>query len=476
MNENLDLWISDSACNGESPSRSGPALFKDATASVLWRAGPSGTTSVVFLTLEDPHARIKGSRDPLGVQPVWAHLGRRVVLNLTTVTTSIRGFTVLLLGRWWCERLVGEGTIREEDVLSTFLRWEQIGGHARFARNGREQGRILGVERVEAFARRRGGKVAIEDGPNGRILSDQKTYGLWGLYSVAARTSGLITDGPVGLTPLVRAHLEEHVVPRIEHVLPDIRRLVVNGGRLNVRPGARVVEALGNVLAEELDEVELEFYGRTVRDATEASVEPHALGRQRRMREILEHHTDLNPDFGREELERLIPAAEANDPRLAVALRRIGTSEALLAPADGLFAHLQSRRGQTLSSVARELADRWGRNLPHLDRVAFHGLQGEVEPTVGPEVWFQMVRVHDSLANGDYEEALGGMLDWNRLVMASRGAAPWVRIGDGGRLDVRYRGQETELPAASDLLALWRNPYFLPSLKSIARQCRELGA
>ena len=37
------------------------------------------------------------------------------------------------------------------------------------------------------------------------------------------------------------------------------------------------------------------------------------------------------------------------------------------------------------------------------------------------------------------QEALVGLLAWNELVMASRGAAPWARIGEGGRIDVRYR-------------------------------------
>jgi hypothetical protein len=57
----------------------------------------------MFLTLEDPNARIHGSRDPLGVQPVWASFGRHVVTNLTTVTDSIRGFTILLLARMLTE-------------------------------------------------------------------------------------------------------------------------------------------------------------------------------------------------------------------------------------------------------------------------------------------------------------------------------------------------------------------------------------
>ena len=39
-----------------------------------------------FLTDLDPQAAIKGSRDPLGVQPIWSRMGRHVVGNLTTVT------------------------------------------------------------------------------------------------------------------------------------------------------------------------------------------------------------------------------------------------------------------------------------------------------------------------------------------------------------------------------------------------------
>ena len=41
-----------------------------------------------FLTDLDSRAAIKGSRDPIGVQPIWARLGREVVGNLTTVSTS----------------------------------------------------------------------------------------------------------------------------------------------------------------------------------------------------------------------------------------------------------------------------------------------------------------------------------------------------------------------------------------------------
>lgn len=61
-----------------------------------------------FLTDIDPQAAIKGSRDPLGIQPIWTHLGRRVVGNLTTVSNSVRDFTTTILGYYFAERVAKE--------------------------------------------------------------------------------------------------------------------------------------------------------------------------------------------------------------------------------------------------------------------------------------------------------------------------------------------------------------------------------
>ena len=97
-----------------------------------------------FLTQLDSRAAIKGSRDPLGVQSIWSRFGRRVVGNLTTVSTSVRDFTVLLLGYYFAERVADEGGT--EGDLATFLKWEQLAAYAR-ARVNKEQG-FRGTERV----------------------------------------------------------------------------------------------------------------------------------------------------------------------------------------------------------------------------------------------------------------------------------------------------------------------------------------
>jgi hypothetical protein len=48
----------------------------------------------MFFTAEDERARIRGSVDPLGLLPVWSAFGRDIVGNLTTVSNSVRGFSI----------------------------------------------------------------------------------------------------------------------------------------------------------------------------------------------------------------------------------------------------------------------------------------------------------------------------------------------------------------------------------------------
>ena len=70
----------------------------------------------MFITLEDPRAKVQGSRDPLGVLPIWYWFGRRIVGNLTTVSNSVRGFTTVLLARFYTERLIEDGRASEAET------------------------------------------------------------------------------------------------------------------------------------------------------------------------------------------------------------------------------------------------------------------------------------------------------------------------------------------------------------------------
>ena len=417
----------------------------------------------MFLTLEDPNARINGSRDPLGVQPVWASFGRKVVTNLTTVTTSIRGFTVLLIGRLCAEKMIAKGIAGEQDALSIFLRAEQMGSYARYVSHDVDSD-IRGIERVKRFVSEHGAHVPIQDNASGMILSDQKVYGLWGLYSVSARASGMIADGPVGLTDFARKFTDAHYWPFLQPAEKKLFTLLRDGGTLRTHNNDPVFKSISGILPQSLTPDETNFYADTLRDARYVKDNP-ASKRQPFFAELLRDNAELNGYTGRLEILDLAKAARGHDEALAARLEKIARLEALFAPAEALFDYLQTRGGQTLSDIALKLHDYWGKQVPHLT-TSLADILNEINRVAGPEFGAAMHKCDQALGMGAYEDAIEALLEWNKLVMAGRKAAPWVQLASG-KLDVRYRGQERNLPDGDDLPELWRNSYFIDALKSI---------
>lgn len=425
---------------------------------------------MAFLTLEDPNAKIKGSRDPLGIQPVWATFGRHVVTNLTTQSTSVRGFTILLLGRYFAARLIEDGTVSQEEALNVFLRMEQIGAYIRHVAH-KSEGNIRGIERVMTFLEEGRGKVNIQSDRRGMILSDQKTYGLWGLYSVPARTSGMIPEGSFGVTEKAREFIERNYMPSLESVTNPLFRLLSRGGTLDTRTKEPIFVALAKILSETFTPEEIEFYGHYLRDALE--VKTTSGERQARFRNLLEANIEIDTAVGREEMLQLSEAAQGVDVALAECLKRITHLEALLAPAAVNFDYILTQSGQRPKDVAAKLVKHWGGGVPNLDPSKFREILPEIRETSTSEISAAVTRSHEALTTGNYEEAVFALLDWNAKVMAVRNAAPWARLAEDGRIDVRYRGIERLLPDTDDLPMLWHNSYFIDSLKSVTRQLRN---
>ncbi|WP_334666804.1 hypothetical protein, partial [Streptomyces cyaneofuscatus] len=92
----------------------------------------------------DERARPKGSRDPLGAEATWSHMGRKLVGNLTTVTSSLDNFIVALL---CCE--FANRPARVADVQERYLRCEQMGAYLRLAQREVNNG-LLGVSRARS--------------------------------------------------------------------------------------------------------------------------------------------------------------------------------------------------------------------------------------------------------------------------------------------------------------------------------------
>jgi hypothetical protein len=221
----------------------------------------SGTITGPFLTEIDPQAAIKGSRDPLGVQPIWTRLGRRVVGNLTTVSVSVRDFTTTILGYYFAERVANE-EVADGD-LAVFLRWEQLSAYARGGINNDWEFR--GTERAKKNFNA-GGKLRLGTDSAALILSDQKTYGLWGLYSVASRSSSLLAGDPTRVTPIVRKFIEgEYLSTLSGKGRGDASAIVSVLARKSpeLRPLDRdrpLFQAVGKALRRKLSSSERDFY------------------------------------------------------------------------------------------------------------------------------------------------------------------------------------------------------------------------
>jgi hypothetical protein len=427
-----------------------------------------------FLTDLDPQAAIKGSRDPLGIQPIWTRLGRRVVGNLTTVSTSVRDFTTTILGYYFAERVANEE--HGDSDLAVFLRWEQLAAYARGGINNDWEFR--GTERAKKNFNENG-KVRLGTDSATLILSDQKTYGLWGLYSVPSRSSGLVTGDPTRVTPSVRKFIEDEYLSTLsgkgrQNASDIVSVLARKSPELRPTDHDRpLFQAVGRVLQTKLFSRERDFYWKHL---VEGGPEDRTQGGQRVLVEALKTTFDVE-DWSLEPaaIRHIAKRCREQGGRggdVADFLERIRVAELLVAPAARLFMLLLGCDGQLPRDVSAAVRQRWGPKVLSIDPDAIDGIRGEFasaqDEHISSDRW---VRLAHSLASGDYDAALSLLIEQNRAVMVSRGsAAPWVEIRDG-KLHVRFLDESSgQLPTRSELPSLWTNSYFLDSLRTVAMQ------
>jgi hypothetical protein len=418
-----------------------------------------------FFTLLDPRAKIKGSRDPLGFQSIWTRLGRQVIQNLTTVTTSVRGFSTLLLGLYFAEQMVTQANLDEADISNIFLKFEQLAAYSRVAYNGNlnDELDILGIRRVKRNLQDKRGAVRISAHQNDQILSNQKTYGLWGLYTVAARNSGLIEPGYARLTPIARDFVEAEYLPRLNHVTQSLYAFLTKEQMFEpTKKQASLGATLANLLGSKLTPSEISFYTHHLLYGGEKNT------LQQRLWEQIKAIIVPDP-FSMAELKEVIHRChKMNDDSLALRLMHIRQVEQVIAPAGYLFGFLLSRDGQTGAHVADEVKQTWGSGLSHLDPTAFGRAVDSIED-VDPEVRTRLGQLAEALQMGQYELALDLCLAQNKEVMKERGSQPWLTLKNR-QFDVRLREEADWLPAKAELPGLWVNTYFINSLKFVGSQ------
>jgi|ERR1043166_6621546 hypothetical protein len=430
--------------------------------------------SIPFLTELDSRAAIKGSRDPLGVQPIWTRLGRHVVGNLTTVSNSVRDFTVTLLGYYFAERVAQETGFGDD--LNVFLRWEQLAAYARGG--GNQDWMFRGTERTKKYWHS-GDRIRLGTDSGSLILSDQKTYGLWGLYSVPSRTSGLIEDSPTRVTVEFREFIEENYLPILDgKALGHGKALValLSKQSIELRPSDRdqaLFNAVAEVLRRKFSNAERSLY---VRHLIDGGPKDSTHGGQRLLAET------MKTTFGIEDW-RFSPAAVSHLAKQCRAqtsetggqvgeyLERIKMAEQLLAPSVSLFAFLLRSDNQLLDDLTVSVRKQWGPGLRSVNWKALEAIEPELIDASGEhDSARRWLVIAGALGQGDYVTAITQLIDHNRAVMAMRGgAAPWVEIRDG-KLHVKFVAEAGDLPTREQVSTHWIHSYFLDSLRTVTKE------
>lgn len=425
-----------------------------------------------FLTELDERAKVRGSRDPLGVQPLWDTFGRGLIGNLSTVSNSVRDFKVLLLGYAFVGRLAGAEDARES--LNIFLRWEQLASYAR-ARAG--DSRFRGTERVQKMLSNEPRGLRIAADTAGQILSDQQRYGLWGLFSVPAQNSGLLAGAPRRLSDVGQAFVEREYLPvldaqRRSHASRLLEGLARKSWNLEHQGGdATLIQVVGKLLCGPLTRTEREFYREHLLLGG-----PHnpVRGAQEVFADILTDRLDaLGEDWSPAKLQALARACERmGTPGEAAAsrIRDIIVCESVLAPAAVLFNHLLAHHEQPLGDVISRVRRQWGASMTTVQSSEFMELAQRVrQGSATDSTAARWHRIAATLAARDYRAATQELLAQNAEVTAIRGGAPWVRV-EVGKLKVMLRdGEAGALPKAAELPELWRHAYFLSALRDVAR-------
>jgi len=439
-------------------------------------ASGSPDVGTPFLTELDERARVKGSRDPLGYMSIWGGFGRRVVGNLTTQTVSVRGFTTLLLGYWFAERVRERPGGDDSSTLDVFLRFEQLAGYCRYHYNA-DRSDFRGIRRVAARLQK-GGRVTLGTGSENQILSSQKLYGLWGLYTVAARVSGFLQAEPL-LTPAAAEFVDAEYAPALRRsgwkVLDNLTEILSEDGKTLELDGRHAT--LGHAVA---DLHRPKFASREAGVYRERLVFGGEADRTQGLQRLLADHLRRLPadePFGMLELEAVIAAAgRQSHDQLVDELEAIRRLEHILAPSAHLFDFVLTRNRERLDSIAAEARLAWGEGTRLLSLEEVRSLRGRLEQVSdNTEIAARVIAIGEALGRADYADLVRLVVAQNEATMRDRdGSQPWATV-ENGRLNVRLKDESRRLPDRGALRTLWRNPYFISSLKMIQSQLEASG-
>jgi hypothetical protein len=306
----------------------------------------------------------------------------------------------------------------------------------------------MGITRISKRIQDKSFKISLGLHADEMVLSDQASYGMWGLYSSAMRETGLIRGDERTLMSL-GDEISRLIEAKIDK--KSLLALVEKGGRLDrkklgihAKPFCRAIQSkpIQSRLIEAL------------MGGSETNLVQHELwSLTREMRA----GNRLDPE---------VPAyihsikASTKNEELKGRLIEIENIERLLVAANNLFHYCRRKDGEALTAILAALASE-GYNYAHLsdirsfENIPHSNLLGSLR---------------DSLVSGNNRQAIYQILELNKVVMERRGGAPWVELEKGDKLRVRVQSETSELCSQPELRRHWDYEYFFTSYLSIANQ------
>lgn len=404
---------------------------------------------LAFLSLLDDRAKPRGSRDPLGFELVWTHYGRRVIGNLTTVTSSLDNFAVALLGFKWanelCEHLPdGE---RQTQLRESFLRFEQLTGYLRYLANDEK---LMGITRIAKRMQDSSIPVSLGMHADQTILINQASYGMWGLYSSAMRDTGLVYGEERSLTQLGKQIAERMESKLDKSVLIDLLR---RSGKLEIFELEKHAKHFRAVIQNKSTQSSLVklLMGGNVQNLVQQEL--WQLTREMRFRgELSNGVADFIHNIG----------SKTKNAELKCRLIEIEQIERLLVAINNLFHYCRCKDGISLSDI-----------IDDLDGSDYKYTYSHLSPTQSlaklPHSHL-LEHIRTTLLAGDNRKALIAIFELNKRVMEQRGGAPWIEVESNQSLRVRMPTETSQLRDQNQLERDWDYEYFFTSYINIANQ------
>ncbi len=407
---------------------------------------------MAFLSLLDDRMKPKGSRDPLGFELIWSKLGRNVIGNLTTITGSSENFATAILGFHWANEIAGDvkGNSRVKRVRDIFLRFEQIAAYMR--KHGNSDS-VMGVNRVS----KRLGDASLKSlklgsSSESQILSNQVSYGLWGLYSSAMRDTKLVKG-----EARVPTEIGIGIAKDIEKKL-DKKSFITLISQSSIRKSDIEKYSSKFMKAINSDSVQKLLLESLLMGATDEGASLQ--------KELWEKTCDLMPEGIFDNGKKLSIALfifnikkQGVSMQLTKALSDIEKVERTLVIMNNIFHYCRSRHDFSLEEISNDIKNQkydFSMLCPKLENISIPRKEITIKPI-------------KHLIDGDYIGAINSILDLNKIVMKSRGGAAWI-TAPKGRLDVVVKSESRSLIPNSKLQSTWHYDYFLGSYLGMARK------